>query len=111
MDENLKYKLRKTVAGTTRTMEKFAHRKPDITKKLHENALKKIATKGVVRLFNAVKDFQSKEHRASAEAKIEKAKKLKKNIRADMQRTDTVSKTAFLDILKKGPKLDSEFTA
>ena len=79
----------------------------------HEKALKKIATKGVVRLFNAVKDFQNTEHKETAEDKMLKKKVLTKNIRATFQKTDKVSKNAFMDILKKGASSRpiSEFTA
>ncbi|XP_055676523.1 RRP15-like protein [Lutzomyia longipalpis] len=73
--------------------------KPDATERSRELALKRVATRGVVQLFNAVqaqqKDITKRLDSEKLEHKREKVLK-------------SVNKTAFLDALMGGPRAKSE---
>ncbi|XP_059612871.1 RRP15-like protein [Phlebotomus argentipes] len=72
---------------------------PDITEKSRELALKRVATRGVVQLFNAVQAQQKDISKRLETEKLEhKREKVLKN----------VNKTAFLDALMGGPRAKSE---
>ncbi|XP_055713192.1 RRP15-like protein isoform X2 [Phlebotomus papatasi] len=73
--------------------------RPDITERSREIALKRVATRGVVQLFNAVQAQQKDITKRLETEKLEhKKEKVLKN----------VNKTAFLDALMGGPRAKSE---
>eukprot|EP00929_Paragymnodinium_shiwhaense_P041822 TRINITY_DN21716_c0_g1_i1.p1 TRINITY_DN21716_c0_g1~~TRINITY_DN21716_c0_g1_i1.p1 ORF type:complete len:176 (+),score=77.92 TRINITY_DN21716_c0_g1_i1:74-601(+) len=74
------------------------HAKPDITQKAFELQLRKVATQGVVTLFNAVKDFQSRGQDTSFDAKAALGKT---PIKERGQKMEKAAKQAFSDILEK----------
>ncbi|GAB0092888.1 RRP15-like protein [Sergentomyia squamirostris] len=73
--------------------------RPDVTERNREMALKRVATRGVVQLFNAVRAQQKDITKRLESEKLEhkREKVLKK-----------VNKTAFLDALMGGPRAKSE---
>merc|ERR1719400_2461514 len=54
------FKEKKMLSLQQKALKDPGHVLPDITKKSFEAQLRQVATKGVVRLFNAVRDFQLK---------------------------------------------------
>ncbi|PRD26902.1 UNVERIFIED_CONTAM: Rrp15 [Trichonephila clavipes] len=73
--------------------EAMCHVKPDITKRERERELVKIATRGVVHLFNAVEQHQ---------------KTVKNPKKAEKNKKISVMKGNFMDLLKEHPKKDKE---
>ncbi|XP_074662125.1 RRP15-like protein [Tubulanus polymorphus] len=78
---------------TKRSMwEKMGRKKPDITKREHERNLQRIATRGIVQLFNAVKKQQK-----LVEEKLSDAGPLEHRKDKAMK---AITKGAFLDVLR-----------
>eukprot|EP00441_Pelagodinium_beii_P012561 CAMPEP_0197682926 /NCGR_PEP_ID=MMETSP1338-20131121/97192_1 /TAXON_ID=43686 ORGANISM="Pelagodinium beii, Strain RCC1491" /NCGR_SAMPLE_ID=MMETSP1338 /ASSEMBLY_ACC=CAM_ASM_000754 /LENGTH=156 /DNA_ID=CAMNT_0043264443 /DNA_START=45 /DNA_END=512 /DNA_ORIENTATION=+ len=57
--KKLEFKEKRLQSLENKAEKDKGHEKPDITKKNFELQLRKHATQGVVRLFNAVRDYQS----------------------------------------------------
>ncbi|CDS08141.1 hypothetical protein LRAMOSA02089 [Lichtheimia ramosa] len=98
-EEKLEYKARKVLAAEKKALKEKGHVIPDYTTFEYEKRLRKVATRGVVKLFNAVRIQQKttehavaevQEHRKASSA-LEKAKNV-----------STMSKSNFLDLLKSG---------
>merc|ERR1712217_347532 len=51
---------KKLLSAQQKALKDRGHCIPDITQKSFETQLRKVATQGVVRLFNAVRDFQQR---------------------------------------------------
>ncbi|XP_066282273.1 RRP15-like protein [Branchiostoma lanceolatum] len=79
-------------AGVKRQWEELGRVKPDVTEKERERALQRIATRGVVQLFNAVKKEQKTIQEKLQEAGPTESKKAKA--------MSSISKGSFLDKLK-----------
>ncbi|KAJ8658868.1 hypothetical protein O0I10_005250 [Lichtheimia ornata] len=98
-EEKLEYKARKVLAAEKKALKEKGHVIPDYTTFEYEKRLRKVATRGVVKLFNAVRIQQkTTEHAVSevqeyrkASSALEKAKNV-----------STMSKSNFLDLLKSG---------
>jgi hypothetical protein len=66
-------KLRKQLRESRRTKRTFdGHVKVDILKRQHEKNLRKVATKGVVSIFNAVRQFKEGNLPGEGSANVEK---------------------------------------
>merc|ERR1712217_175089 len=57
-EDKAAFKAKKEASMQQKALKDRGHEKPDITQKAFEMRMRKAATLGVVRLFNAVKDFQ-----------------------------------------------------
>eukprot|EP00058_Branchiostoma_floridae_P015282 XP_002600770.1 hypothetical protein BRAFLDRAFT_127520 [Branchiostoma floridae] len=79
-------------AGVKRQWEEMGRVKPDVTEKERERALQRIATRGVVQLFNAVKKEQKTIQDKLQEAGPTESKRAKA--------MSSISKGSFLDKLK-----------
>ncbi|KAI9494374.1 Rrp15p-domain-containing protein [Zychaea mexicana] len=98
-DEKLEYKARKMMTAEKKAQKERGRVIPDYTSFDYEKRLRKVATRGVVKLFNAIRTQQkatevavtkvSEKHKASSA--IEKARNV-----------STMSKSNFLDLLKTG---------
>ncbi|KAI9260472.1 Rrp15p-domain-containing protein [Phascolomyces articulosus] len=98
-DEKLEYKARKLLTAEKKAQKERGRVIPDYTSFDYEKRLRKVATRGVVKLFNAIRTQQkatevavtkvSEKHKASAA--IDKARNV-----------STMSKSNFLDLLKTG---------
>ncbi|KAG2219226.1 hypothetical protein INT45_004586 [Circinella minor] len=96
-DEKLEYKARKLLTAEKKAQKERGRVIPDYTTFDYEKRLRKVATRGVVKLFNAIRTQQkatevavtkvSEKHKASSA--IEKARNV-----------STMSKSNFLDLLK-----------
>lgn len=74
---------------------------PDFTTFEYEKALRKVATRGVVKLFNAIRT-QQKVTEVAVQSASEKRKTLVAIEKA--KNVSTMSKSSFLDLLKTGQK-------
>ncbi|CAO3683328.1 unnamed protein product [Umbelopsis ramanniana] len=98
-DEKLEYKARKLLAAEKRALASKDRIIPDYTTMDYEKKLRKVATRGVVKLFNAIRTQQkvtdvavSRAADASSTSRaIEKAKNV-----------STMPKSSFLELLKTG---------
>ncbi|KAI7847871.1 Rrp15p-domain-containing protein [Circinella umbellata] len=96
-DEKLEYKARKLLTAEKKAQKERGRVIPDYTTFDYEKRLRKVATRGVVKLFNAIRTQQkatevavtkvSEKHKATSA--IEKARNV-----------STMSKSNFLDLLK-----------
>ena len=80
------------------------HHKPDYSEASYERRLRKIATKGVVQLFNAVAQHQKQlqaNTKAAEEAKNETERK-------EIQSKENKTKESFFKKLKEAPKEEEE---
>mmetsp|Transcript_9674 Transcript_9674/g.15882 ORF Transcript_9674/g.15882 Transcript_9674/m.15882 type:complete len:297 (+) Transcript_9674:198-1088(+) len=91
-------KKQKLIAKEKRRARETGLIKPELSDIGFERQLRKIATRGVVVLFNAIQTHQAKDRSVAKEEKKEKPKK-------DLKE---VSKNTFLDMLKKGGKKTNE---
>merc|ERR1712183_372713 len=58
LEKKAEFKEKKMLMLQAKVLKDQGHTVPDITKKAFEMQLRKVATQGVVRLFNTVKEFQ-----------------------------------------------------
>ncbi|KAI9312888.1 Rrp15p-domain-containing protein [Dichotomocladium elegans] len=98
-DEKLERKARKVLAAEKKALKEKGRVIPDYTTFEYEKRLRKVATRGVVRLFNAIRIQQRTTEVAVSEAaeqhKTRLALEKAKNV-------STMSKSNFLDLLKSG---------
>jgi len=105
-DRRAEDKERKALAQQSRVQKDKGYVAPDITKKGFEMQLRKVATEGVVRLFNAVKDF----HRRGMND-MEKVELTKLPTKLRAKRQAEKAEGEFKSILEQGPKAKSRRTA
>ncbi|KAF7720971.1 hypothetical protein EC973_005665 [Apophysomyces ossiformis] len=101
-DEKLEYKARKILSSEKKALKSKGRVIPDYTTFDYEKNLRKVATRGVVKLFNAVRTQQK-----VTEVAISKAAETRKTRNAiekakDVMVVSTMSKSSFLDLLKTG---------
>ncbi|CAO3591089.1 unnamed protein product [Absidia cylindrospora] len=98
-DEKLEYKTRKMMAAEKKKAKDQGRIIPDYTSFEYEKRLRKVSTRGVVKLFNAIRTQQKVTEvaieKASASSGTQIAKDKAKNV-------STMSKSSFLDLLKTG---------
>lgn len=100
-DEKLDYKARKILSAQKKAEKERGRVIPDYTTFDYEKKLRKVATRGVVKLFNAIRTQQKVTEIAVYDAKS----KSKVFSTADKAKdVSTMSKTNFLDLLKTGKK-------
>ncbi|ORX85492.1 Rrp15p-domain-containing protein [Basidiobolus meristosporus CBS 931.73] len=95
-EEKLEYKARKALTAEKKKLAQKDRVVPDHTTLDYEKKLKKVATRGVVKLFNAIK-AQQKEAEGVPVVKAA----------ADKEKVASMSKAKFLDILKGGKSVPS----
>ncbi|KAI8984700.1 Rrp15p-domain-containing protein [Mycotypha africana] len=100
-DEKLDYKARKILAAQKKAAKEKGRVIPDFTTFDYEKKLRKVATRGVVKLFNAIRTQQK-----MTEVAVNNAASTKKTLNAIERAKDvsTMSKSSFLDLLKSGKK-------
>ncbi|KAI8987053.1 Rrp15p-domain-containing protein [Pilobolus umbonatus] len=100
-DEKLDYKARKILSAEKRMLKDKGRVIPDFTTYDYEKKLRKVATRGVVKLFNAVRTQQK-----LTEVAVQNASETRKTAVAIEKAKDvsTMSKTSFLELLKTGQK-------
>ncbi|KAI9183192.1 pre-60S ribosomal particles component [Blastocladiella emersonii ATCC 22665] len=98
-EEKLEAKARKIVASENKIDYSKEHVIPSITADLeYEKRLRKVATRGVVKLFNAVRMSQQKAKEIRAVAKKETLIERP----ATTQKVASTAKATFMDILRRG---------
>lgn len=107
-DEMSEYELNKMKHEKKKKWENMARLKPEVLEKEKERALQKIATRGVVQLFNAVKKQQK-----TTEQQLQE---VGSSVRKRDKVLEGVDKGKFLDVLKGasangGAEGDSQITA
>ncbi|KAL1934402.1 hypothetical protein VTP01DRAFT_6584 [Rhizomucor pusillus] len=100
-DEKLEYKARKVLAAEKKANRERGRIIPDFTTYEYEKRLRKVATRGVVKLFNAVRAQQK-----MTEVAVKQASEKHKTTTAidKAKKVSTMSKANFLDLLKSGSK-------
>ncbi|KAL1917564.1 uncharacterized protein VTP21DRAFT_3957 [Calcarisporiella thermophila] len=98
-EEKLEYKARKILAAEKKKLESRDRVKPDYSNFEYEKKLRKIATRGVVKLFNAIR-IQQKTTEEAVNAAQTKSKTTTAIERA--KDVSSMSKASFLDLLKSG---------
>ncbi|KAG1057398.1 hypothetical protein G6F46_000716 [Rhizopus delemar] len=100
-DEKLDYKARKILSAQKKAEKERGRVIPDYTTFDYEKKLRKVATRGVVKLFNAIRT-QQKMTEVAVRDVTSKSKTLSAVDKA--KDVSTMSKTNFLDLLKTGKK-------
>ncbi|KAH8555914.1 Rrp15p-domain-containing protein [Umbelopsis sp. PMI_123] len=98
-DEKLEYKARKLLAAEKKALASKDRIIPDYTTMDYEKKLRKVATRGVVKLFNAIRTQQKVTDvavsRAADTSSTSRAIEKAKNV-------STMPKSSFLELLKTG---------
>eukprot|EP00442_Polarella_glacialis_P037839 CAMPEP_0115121024 /NCGR_PEP_ID=MMETSP0227-20121206/46021_1 /TAXON_ID=89957 /ORGANISM="Polarella glacialis, Strain CCMP 1383" /LENGTH=188 /DNA_ID=CAMNT_0002522767 /DNA_START=80 /DNA_END=644 /DNA_ORIENTATION=+ len=95
-DKKSEYKEKKILAAAAKAAKDAGHEKPDIMQKNFEMQFRKHATEGVVRLFNAVRDYQ-----AHSQDDVQKMELKKLHISKRAKVITESSKEKFEQIWKK----------
>ncbi|CAO0796574.1 unnamed protein product [Mucor circinelloides] len=100
-DEKLDYKARKIMSAEKKALKEKGRVIPDFTTFEYEKRLRKVATRGVVKLFNAIRTQQK-----VTEVAVQNAAETRKTLSAieKAKNVSTMSKSSFLDLLKTGQK-------
>ncbi|KAI7904947.1 Rrp15p-domain-containing protein [Cokeromyces recurvatus] len=100
-DEKLDYKARKILSAQKKALKEKGRVIPDYTTFEYEKRLRKVATRGVVKLFNAIRTQQK-----MTEVAVENAATTRKTLASieKAKNVSTMSKSTFLDLLKSGQK-------
>ncbi|CEM35281.1 unnamed protein product [Vitrella brassicaformis CCMP3155] len=95
-------KLRRRLAHEKKKLREAAHQPVDVLQKDFERQLKKIATRGVVKLFNAVMDYRQRQPRIDAEHKREELKEKAK--RHQQHKARRLAKKSNVEADERGKK-------
>ncbi|KAI9027567.1 Rrp15p-domain-containing protein [Phycomyces nitens] len=98
-DERLDHKARKVLSAEKRALKAQGRVIPDFTNMEYEKALRKVATRGVVKLFNAINTQQK-----VTDVAVSKATEVRK-AKVAIEKAKTMSvmpKSSFLELLKVG---------
>ncbi|KAI8061836.1 Rrp15p-domain-containing protein [Gilbertella persicaria] len=100
-DEKLDHKARKILSAQKKALKEKGRVIPDFSSFEYEKRLRKVATRGVVKLFNAIRTQQK-----VTEVAVQNAAGTRKTLAAieKAKNVSTMSKTSFLDLLKTGQK-------
>merc|ERR1712151_437853 len=98
-ERKAEFKEKKMLSLDRKGLKDQGHKKPEITEKTFEMQLRKIATQGVVRLFNAVQEFQRR-----GDENVDSKKLSKVPVRGRARKIQKESKDAFEEILQNGPR-------
>ncbi|KAF9348064.1 Trimeric GatFAB AmidoTransferase(AdT) complex subunit [Mortierella sp. AD094] len=95
-EEKMEAKARKAITNERKRLANKDRVKPEYTGMEYEKKLRKVATRGVVQLFNAIKAQQK-----ATEDLTEKARPITTNAK---DKVANLTKASFLDLLKSGTK-------
>ncbi|KAG0245900.1 Rrp15p-domain-containing protein [Mortierella sp. GBAus27b] len=98
-EEKLEAKARKAISNEKKRLANKDRVKPDYTGMEYEKKLRKVATRGVVQLFNAIKAQQK-----TTDELTEKIRPITTN---DKDKVASLTKKSFLDLLKSGAKVST----
>ncbi|KAK3828956.1 MAG: Rrp15p-domain-containing protein [Benniella sp.] len=98
-EEKMEAKARKAINSEKKRLANKDRVKPDYTGMEYEKKLRKVATRGVVQLFNAIKAQQK-----ATEELTEKTRPITTN---DKDKVANLTKASFLDLLKSGAKVST----
>ncbi|KAF9903412.1 hypothetical protein BX616_001638 [Lobosporangium transversale] len=98
-EEKMEAKARRAITNEKKRLASKDRVKPDYTGMEYEKKLRKVATRGVVQLFNAIKAQQK-----VTEDLTEKARPITTNAK---DKVANLTKTSFLDLLKAGTKVST----
>ncbi|KAI8086094.1 Rrp15p-domain-containing protein [Halteromyces radiatus] len=98
-DEKLEYKTRKMLAAEKKKRKDQGRVIPDYTSFEYEKRLRKVSTRGVVKLFNAIRTQQRVTQEAVEQATATRGTQIAKE---KAKNVSTMSKSSFLDLLKTG---------
>ncbi|CAO3653526.1 unnamed protein product [Mucor hiemalis] len=100
-DEKLDYKARKIMSAEKKALKEKGRIIPDFTTFEYEKRLRKVATRGVVKLFNAIRTQQK-----VTEVAVQNASDTRKTLASieKAKSASTMTKSSFLDLLKTGQK-------
>ncbi|KAF9428551.1 hypothetical protein BGZ94_001990 [Podila epigama] len=96
-EEKMELKARKAIANEKKRLANKDRVKPDYTGMEYEKKLRKVATRGVVQLFNAIK--------AQQKATDDLSEKVKPITTNSKDKVANLTKASFLDLLKSGTKV------
>ncbi|KAF9184753.1 hypothetical protein BGZ51_003156 [Haplosporangium sp. Z 767] len=96
-EEKMEAKAKKAITNEKRRLANKDRVKPDYTGMEYEKKLRKVATRGVVQLFNAIKAQQK-----ATEDLTEKVRPITTNSK---DKVANLTKASFLDLLKSGTKV------
>ncbi|KAG0289250.1 Trimeric GatFAB AmidoTransferase(AdT) complex subunit [Linnemannia gamsii] len=102
-EEKMEAKARKAISNEKKRLANRDRVKPDYTGMEYEKKLRKVATRGVVQLFNAIKAQQK-----ATDDLTEKVRPITTNSK---DKVANLTKASFLDLLKSGTKSSSTPTA
>ncbi|KAF9434275.1 hypothetical protein BGZ76_008274 [Entomortierella beljakovae] len=98
-EEKMEAKAKRAITNERRRLANKDRVKPDYTGMEYEKKLRKVATRGVVQLFNAIKVQQK-----ATDDLTEKARPITTN---DKDKVANLTKSSFLDLLKSGTKVST----
>ncbi|KAI1317114.1 hypothetical protein EDD11_009001 [Mortierella claussenii] len=98
-EEKMEAKAKKAITNEKRRMANRDRVKPEYTGMEYEKKLRKVATRGVVQLFNAIKAQQK-----ATEELTENARPITTNAK---DKVASLTKASFLDLLKSGTKVST----
>ncbi|KAF9951284.1 Trimeric GatFAB AmidoTransferase(AdT) complex subunit [Modicella reniformis] len=101
-EEKMEAKARKAISNEKKRLANKDRVKPDFTGMEYEKKLRKVATRGVVQLFNAIKAQQK-----ATEELTEKTRPITTNAK---DKVASLTKASFLDLLKSGAKVTTVAT-
>lgn len=95
------YKARKIMSAEKKALKEKGRVIPDFTTFEYEKRLRKVATRGVVKLFNAIRTQQK-----VTEVAVQNAADTRKTLASieKAKSASTMTKSSFLDLLKTGQK-------
>ncbi|KAG0208811.1 Trimeric GatFAB AmidoTransferase(AdT) complex subunit [Mortierella sp. GBA30] len=102
-EEKMEAKARKAISNEKKRLANKDRVKPDYTGMEYEKKLRKVATRGVVQLFNAIKAQQK-----ATEDLTEKVRPITTNSK---DKVANLTKASFLDLLKSGTKTHTPVSA
>ncbi|KAF9119261.1 Glu-AdT subunit A [Mortierella sp. 14UC] len=101
-EEKMEAKARKAISNEKKRLANRDRVKPDFTGMEYEKKLRKVATRGVVQLFNAIKAQQK-----ATDDLTEKTRPITTNAK---DKVANLTKASFLDLLKSGTKVATTST-
>ncbi|KAF9170428.1 Trimeric GatFAB AmidoTransferase(AdT) complex subunit [Mortierella sp. AD010] len=101
-EEKMEAKARKAITNERKRLANKDRVKPEYTGMEYEKKLRKVATRGVVQLFNAIKAQQK-----ATEDLTDKVRPITTNAK---DKVANLTKASFLDLLKSGTKVSTSYT-
>merc|ERR1711964_913404 len=105
LEQKAEFKEKKMLSLQRKELKDQGHAKPDVTKHGFEMELRKIATQGVVRLFNTVQEFQSKHDDEAQRKETSKLPLKKRSPSKQSGRKEVVEKGAEKQLTLQEPSV------